>query len=124
MNVKDIIFTIIVMLLLDGVYLGLTSTFFNQMIEKIQGSPIQFKLSGAIACYILLVLGLNYFIIQENKSLLDAFLFGIVIYGVYETTNYSIINKWDKKAVIMDTLWGGLLFAATTGAVYKLRLII
>ena len=118
MNVKDIIFTIIVMLLLDGVYLGLTSTFFNQMIEKIQGSPIQFKLSGAIACYILLVLGLNYFIIQENKSVLDAFLFGILIYGVFDTTTYAMFKNWTLNAAISDTLWGGLLFALTTKIVY------
>lgn len=44
-----------------------------------------------------------------------------MVYGVYETTNYSIINKWEMTAVIMDTLWGGVLFAATTGIVYRLR---
>jgi uncharacterized membrane protein len=109
------------MLVVDGVYLGLNSNYFNQMIEKIQGSRIQFKLLGAVLCYVFLVLGLNYFIIQENKSLLSAFLLGIMVYGVYETTNYSIINKWEMTAVIMDTLWGGVLFAATTGIVYRLR---
>jgi len=121
MNIKDILLTIVVMLVVDGVYLGLNSNYFNQMIEKIQGSRIQFKLLGAVLCYVFLVLGLNYFIIQENKSLLSAFLLGIMVYGVYETTNYSIINKWEMTAVIMDTLWGGVLFAATTGIVYRLR---
>jgi uncharacterized membrane protein len=121
MKVTEIILTSIVMIIIDAFYLSLMSNYFNALVNKIQGSPIQFKLSGAIACYILLVLGLNYFIIQENKSLLSAFLFGIVIYGVYETTNYTIINKWEKTAVIMDTLWGGVLFATTTGIVYKLR---
>ena len=121
MKLIEIIITSIAMIFLDAIYLTLTNNYFNVLIDKIQGSRIQFKLSGAIACYILLVLGLNYFIIQENKSLLSAFLLGIVIYGVYETTNYSIINKWEKTAVIMDTLWGGILFALTTGIVYKLR---
>jgi uncharacterized membrane protein len=120
---RDILFTIVVMLVLDGVYLGLTNNFFNRMVEKVQGSPITFKMSGAIPCYILLVLGLNYFIIQKNKSLLDAFLLGILVYGVYETTNYTILNQWSKTAVIMDTFWGGLLFALTTGIVYRLRQI-
>lgn len=68
MNIKDILLTIVVMLVVDGVYLGLNSNYFNQMIEKIQGSRIQFKLLGAVLCYVFLVLGLNYFIIQENKS--------------------------------------------------------
>lgn len=121
MNAKDILITIIAMLVLDGIYLGLTYNHFNQMVEKIQGSRIQFKISGAILCYIILVLGLNYFIIQNNKSLLSAFLLGIMVYGVYETTNYAIINKWDPFTVIMDTLWGGILFATTTHIVYLLR---
>ena len=121
MKLNEIILTSVAMIFLDAIYLGLTSEYFNVLIDKIQGSRIQFKLSGAIACYILLVLGLNYFIIQENKPLLSAFLLGIMVYGVYETTNYSIINKWEKTAVIMDTLWGGTLFALTTGIVYKLR---
>ena len=123
MCMRDILFTIVVMLVLDGVYLGLTNNFFNRMVEKVQGSPITFKMSGAIPCYILLVLGLNYFIIQKNKSLLDAFLLGILVYGVYETTNYTILNQWSKTAVILDTFWGGLLFALTTGIVYRLRQI-
>lgn len=123
MCMRDILFTIVIMLILDGVYLGLTNNFFNRMVEKVQGSPITFKMSGAIPCYILLVLGLNYFIIQKNKSLLDAFLLGILVYGVYETTNYTILNQWSKTAVIMDTFWGGLLFALTTGIVYRLRQI-
>jgi len=119
MQWKEILLTSIVMIILDAVYLGSMSNHFNELIEKIQGSRIQFKVSGAILCYILLVLGLNYFIIQHKKSLLDAFLFGIVIYGVYETTNYSIINKWDKMTVFLDTLWGGILFAVTTAVVYR-----
>jgi uncharacterized membrane protein len=123
MCMRDILFTIVVMLVLDGVYLGLTNNFFNRLVEKVQGSPITFKISGAIPCYILLVLGLNYFIIQNNKSLLDAFLLGILVYGVYETTNYTILNQWSKTAVILDTFWGGLLFALTTGIVYRLRQI-
>ena len=61
---------------------------------------------------------LNYFIIDKKKSIADAFLLGIVIYGVYESTNYAILDKWNTKAVAMDTLWGGILFALTTKATY------
>jgi uncharacterized membrane protein len=44
----------------------------------------------------------------------DAFLLGLVIYGVYETTNWALFSKWSPMSVIIDTLWGGILFAATT----------
>ena len=57
---------------------------------------------------------LYYFIIRENKSPLDAFLLGVFVYGVYEGTNYALLNKWEIKVLVMDSLWGGVLFALTT----------
>ena len=41
--------------------------------------------------------------------------------GVYETTNYALFSNWSIVSVIIDTLWGGLLFASTTFIVNKLR---
>ena len=72
-------------------------------------------------CYIFLIIGINYFIIKPRKSVTDAFLLGIVIYGVYETTNYALFKKWSLLTVFMDTLWGGVLFAATTYIINLLR---
>jgi uncharacterized membrane protein len=57
---------------------------------------------------------ITYPIIKPNKSIIEAFLLGLVIYGVYETTNYALLEKWSLKTVIIDTLWGGILFALTT----------
>ena len=108
------------MVVLDFFYLSTFSKFFNNLVRSIQGSPIKFRLSGALACYALLVLGLNYFIIAPKKSLADAFLLGLVIYGVYETTNYTILQKWNAQAVALDTCWGALLFALTTKITYVL----
>lgn len=45
----------------------------------------------------------------------------IIIYGVYETTNYALFKNWSILTVIIDTLWGGLLFASTTYIVNLLR---
>ncbi len=118
MNLKQILVSGIAMLALDFVYLSTFSNFFNNLVRSIQGTKISFKAAGAILCYILLILGLNYFIIAPKKSLSDAFLLGIVIYGVYETTNYAIIQKWTPQAVALDTLWGGVLFTLTTKATY------
>lgn len=106
------------MLALDFLYLSSFGNFFNSLVKSIQGSPIKFNPIGAILCYILLIVGLNYFIIAEKRPLTDAFLLGLVIYGVYETTNYTILAKWNEKAVILDTLWGGILMTLTTKATY------
>ena len=76
---------------------------------------------GAAICYVFLIFGINYFIINPRKSVYDAFLFGIVIYGVFETTNYAILKNWSIFSVLLDTLWGGVLFALTTYIVNFLR---
>lgn len=110
----NILSTLVVLLLLDSVYLFSTSNYFNNLVEKIQGTRIEMKMVGVVFVYLVIAFGLNYFIIERNGSVMDAFVLGLFVYGVYEFTNYSIFKKWDAKTVVMDTLWGGILFAGTT----------
>ncbi len=116
MLVSAIIFTSI-----DFIYLNVMKGYFDNQVKSIQGSPIKMNYLGVALCYILLIIGINYFIIKPNKSVSDAFLLGIVIYGVYETTNYALFKNWSILTVIIDTLWGGLLFASTTYLVNLFR---
>lgn len=104
----------ILLVSIDFVYLNLIQGYFSNQIARVQGSPMKINYLGAAICYILLVTALHYFIIQPKKSVSDAFLLGIVIYGVYETTNYALFKNWSIFTVLMDTLWGGTLFALTT----------
>ena len=120
MNLNQILISGISMLCLDFVYLSTFSGFFNNLVTKVQGYKIRFNIWGAILCYILLIGGLNYFIISRKKSLQEAFIFGIVIYGVYETTNLALLDKWSIESVVLDTLWGGILFTLTSWITYRL----
>jgi uncharacterized membrane protein len=113
----------IVMISLDFVYLSMIKDYFNNQVKMVQGSPVKINFLGAAICYIFLIVGINYFIIKPRKSVSDAFLLGIVIYGVYETTNYALFSNWSILTVIMDTLWGGILFASTAYVVEKMRYI-
>jgi uncharacterized membrane protein len=111
----------IIFIVLDFVYLNLIKGYFDNQIKMVQGSPIKINYLGAAICYILLIFGINYFIIKPRKSVSDAFLLGIIIYGVYETTNLALLKNWKILTVIIDTLWGGILFAATTYIVNLFR---
>jgi uncharacterized membrane protein len=104
----------IVFIVIDSVYLNFIKDYFNNQIKLIQGSPIKINSYAIIICYIILIFGINYFIIIPNRSILDAFLLGLIIYGVYETTNMALFSKWSWTTVLIDTLWGGILFALTT----------
>jgi len=111
----------ILLVAVDSIYLYTIKDMFELQIAAVQRVSLQFRLSGAILCYLLLILGLYYFIILPKKSVMDAFLFGIVIYGVYETTNYTLLKKWKPEIVVIDTLWGGVLLAIVTSIIYKLK---
>ncbi len=113
----------IVLISIDFVYLSMIKSYFNNQVKLVQGSPLKINYFGAALCYIFLITGLNYFIIKPRKSVTDAFLLGLVIYGVYETTNYALFSNWSILTVIMDTLWGGILFASTAYVVEKIKYI-
>lgn len=103
----------IILILLDSFYIYILKHYLSQQIQSIQGSPMKINYVGILLCYLFLIVGINYFIIKPNKPIQDAFLLGLIIYGVYETTNYAIFNKWSFITVFIDTLWGGILFAST-----------
>lgn len=107
----------ILLVIIDSFYINFSSDYFSNQIKRVQGSPIKMNYTATIICYIFLIIGINYFIIKPNRSIQDAFLLGIVIYGVFETTNMALFDKWSWTTVIMDTLWGGILFALTAFAV-------
>jgi uncharacterized membrane protein len=114
MFVFKLLITAIVFVIIDSIYLNLIKNYFSNQIISVQGSPIKLNIPATILCYIFLIVGINYFIIKPNRSIQDAFLLGIVIYGVFETTNMALFAKWSWLTVIIDTLWGGILFGLTT----------
>jgi len=84
------------------------------MVAKIQRTALEFKIVGAVVVYLLLAIGLYVFIVEPGKSLWYAALFGLVIYGVYDFTSYTILKKYDLNVAIMDTVWGSVLMTGTT----------
>jgi len=118
--VKQYLVSAVIFLALDFVYLSFNKSAYETMVVHIQRVVMQVKMWPALLCYVFLIFGLNYFILRTHRPILDAFLFGVVVYGVYDTTNLAIFKKWDWKLALMDGLWGGVLFALTTAIVYAL----
>lgn len=111
----------IILVLLDGVYLSMIKNLYDKQIQSIQGSAMQINLVASLITYIFLIFGLNYFIIRKHKSPIDAAILGLVIYGVYEFTNLSILKKWTVFISLLDTAWGSILFGLTTFILYTIK---
>jgi uncharacterized membrane protein len=113
----------ILFVVLDGFYLNLIKGYFQNQISKVQGSSAQLKIIPTAITYVFLIFLLEYFIISKKENYKTAFLLGFSVYAVYEFTNYSIFKNWTLLTVIMDTLWGGILFGLTTFLTQKLMRI-
>jgi uncharacterized membrane protein len=115
-NSKDlkVIFVVaFVFLLLDFIYLSSIKGYFENQIMYVQRVPLEMNIGATILCYLLLIFGIHYFIIKPERSIKEAFILGILIYGVFETTNKALFSDWKWTTVFMDTLWGGVLFSLT-----------
>jgi len=76
------------------------------MFEKIQGVPVRFSFWPAVIVYI----ALAYLLLQQT-NLQGAFLNGAAVYAVYDFTSLAILKDYKVQIAVMDTLWGGTLFA-------------
>ena len=115
-----LLITAIVFVIIDGIFLTMMKPYFENQVKLVQGSALKVNITATLLCYVFLIFGIYYFIIQPNKSVQDAFLFGIVIYAVYETTSRALLTKWKWSTVFIDTLWGGILFALTAWVMKKM----
>ena len=111
----EYLFTAAAMLGIDAVYLSVfpAGKYYSSVVEKIQGSSAQVKYLPSAFVYIVLVFALYYFVILPKRTITDAFLLGFCIYAVFELTAYSLFKKWPLIITILDSLWGGVLFALT-----------
>ena len=110
----DIFILTVILLAFDGCYLYANTKTFRNLVFNIQGKNMTIRPESVVLCYFAIIVGLYYFIIKENKSPLEAFLLGVVIYGVYDSTNYATLSNYTASFAFMDTLWGGILFALVT----------
>lgn len=117
---RKILVTACILLLLDFLYIHFVFSHFRLQIHTVQKSPLKLNWLGAVGSYVLLIFGVYYFIIRTRRSVLDAFLLGSTIYGVYAMTTLALLRDWWIATAVTDTLWGGILYATTTYLAYKL----
>jgi uncharacterized membrane protein len=139
MNITDIIVLAVIILALDAVFLTLSKEFFARQVMLVQGTAMQVNIPSAAACYVLMVVGLYYFVLRHiivpnatsaaasvqtmrlEDGIKAAFFLGILVYGVYETTTLAILKNWSPMTALIDTTWGGTLFALSTYIFYKYK---
>lgn len=78
-----------------------------------------------VVTWILLALGIKYFVMPLTSSPTNAFtngaLMGLIIYGVYNLTNKATLKAWDTKMMCTDIVWGTFLSGLVAWIVYHYR---
>jgi uncharacterized membrane protein len=90
-----VLFSSALLLALDFIYLSANKGAWETQIVQIQRVVLQLKIVPAILCYLLLIVALNYFILRTHRPVWEAFMLGVIIYGVFDTTNYALFKKWN-----------------------------
>ena len=110
-------------MVLDGVWLGLVMKNFyrDQLapIVRLGDGGIAPNWPAAVVVYALLGTGIALFVIPHASTVPLAAargaLFGLVVYGVYDFTNYSTLQQW--PLALADVAWGAVASAACAAAV-------
>ena len=110
----------VIVLFFDAIYLLLTSKLTLAVISKVQNAPLKLRVLPAIICYVFIISLIYKFLIEKEAPLYEAFLLGAFVYGIYETTNMATLKDWSPQMVVLDTLWGGALFALSVWIYRKL----
>jgi len=125
MDYKPIILISFIMLTLDYIVLSNLKPLWKTTVQKVQKTPFIPNLTYAFFSYILLIFGLYYFVYRYiNKStwkydtLIKGFLFGFVLYGVFDFTNLAIFKEYSLKTAMIDMIWGGVLMSMVSFVSY------
>lgn len=70
---------------------------------------------------ILFTVALVYFVVDPavrdddiQKLLISAVLFGLIAYGTYDLTNFSMLREWPLSITVIDMLWGTCMTVLTS----------
>ena len=105
-------------IILDGTMITLfMGKYFGGVVEKIQGGrKMSVRILPAVICFLILAFGLVYFVldrIRDDHIVEDSFryggVFGAVVYGVFDLTNYSMFSDYTIGTVLIDMAWGTIL---------------
>jgi uncharacterized membrane protein len=108
---------------LDGLWLGLIMRRFY----RTQLSPIARMAGGSMApiwpaaalVYVLLSVGVVTFVVPPAEAVLWSAaacgaIFGLVIYGFYNLTNYATLARWPSAITVVDMAWGVVVCAVAS----------
>jgi len=85
------------------------------------------NIPAALATWGVIVAGIQIFVIPRASdsgvatALLFGALYGFVVYGTYDLTNYSLVKAWPLTITLVDMAWGTFACAAISAGMHWLN---
>lgn len=117
-GLKKYIVALLIVLTLDLTWLLLIMKEFYQ--EQLSGflRPEIVPFWSALLAWFLIPLGIVLFVdkISRNRkeSIFYGAIYGLILYGVYEFTNYATLSNWTIELVFVDIIWGMFLCSVSS----------
>ncbi len=122
---KLYVLMVIVFLAIDLTWLGLVMAKFYKTelgpLARRSGEAMAPVWWAAFLVYALIPLGLVLFVLPRvspetpaTAALGWGFVYGVILYGVYDLTNYSLIDRWPWRMTLVDIAWGGVICATVS----------
>ncbi len=117
-KIKKYLLAFGIVLAIDMVWLMLImSSFYNSQFSGF-ARPEPIPIWSAVMAWALIPLGIVLFVDPLSKtrrqSLFYGALYGFILYGLYDFTNYATLAGWSITLLAVDILWGTFLCAVSS----------
>lgn len=112
--------SLLVLLVLDIMWVRhVMHPWYARTVCQVQGGrPMVPRVGAGVVAYALMMVGLLDGVLPRvssaslvRDSVRYGFVYGAVLYGVYDATTVTVLVDWDVWMAIVDVLWGGTVFA-------------
>lgn len=116
--IKIFLIALVSYVILDTIWFQFSTPSYRKVVETIQGKEMKIKYLGFFA-WVVMAIGIAIFVIPLSDSVQTAMklgaIYGLVLYGTFNGTNYALFRDWTFSISMIDTLWGIFVSAMVAG---------
>lgn len=117
---KSLLVSLVVLIFIETVWMTMVeNNFYSNFIGHLMNNDINWL--SEILLSVLFTVALVYFVVEPavrdndiQKLLISAVLFGLIAYGTYDLTNFSMLREWPLSITVIDMLWGTCMTVLTS----------
>jgi uncharacterized membrane protein len=124
----EYIIAFILLFVLDQIWVGfIAKKFYDKNISKVQNAPVRPRTKMGLVGYLVMAFGFLFFVLSRvrGKTAFEALtvgaVFGALLFGFNNVTDYTIFQNYSPELVWVDTIWGAILFTMVTFLLYRFQ---